>query len=198
MRQFEEDKVVQLNQPMTPTKAISIANGYDLRPYMPTTWPFQTMPTTSNKEAHHIYLNLRLMDHMNELIPLTPSYSWALRCYQKSVEPRLVEANAIKQHDVDRRLHTIEKTRIKSGSSRYVQKNGVLYIGKGRSQILERNQEEEVYRASIVNMALERKIKKTNKEYSKWVKALKKEYDNWNKNAKKVNYREFNVVVIDS
>jgi len=63
---------------------------------------------------------------------------------------------------------------------------------------LERNQEEEVYRASIVNMALERKIKKTNKEYSKWVKALKKEYDNWNKNAKKVNYREFNVVVIDS
>jgi len=47
-------------------------------------------------------------------------------------------------------------------------------------------------------MALERKIKKTNKEYSKWVKALKKEYDNWNKNAKKVNYREFNVVVIDS
>jgi hypothetical protein len=47
---------------------------------------FQTIPTISNCEAHRTYLNLRLIDYINDKVPLTLSYSSALIKYQKAVE----------------------------------------------------------------------------------------------------------------
>jgi len=78
------------------------------------------------------------MDHINELIPLTPSYSTALIKYQKSVEPRLGEAYVIKARDTARALAETEKTGRKTGSGKHVQKNGVIYKGRAVAHISER------------------------------------------------------------
>jgi len=75
---------------------------------------------------------------MNDEVPLTPSYSRALIKYQKAIEPRVLEASAIKARDSTRALVEVEKTRRKTGSGKHVQKNGVIYKGKGIEQIRER------------------------------------------------------------
>jgi len=88
---------------------------------------------------------------MNELVPLTPSYSRALVKYQRAMEPRVLEGSAIKRRDEERAKAEAEKTRRKSGSWKHVQKNGVIYKGKAQQQILERMIEEQVYLDSITN-----------------------------------------------
>jgi hypothetical protein len=101
---------------MTPRTAV---RSYD--PFLPPDAPelFQTAPTTGNREAHRAYLNLRLTDFMNEIVPLTPSYSRTLVKYQKAIEPRVLEGSAIKR-DEERALAEVEKIRRKSGSKRHV------------------------------------------------------------------------------
>ncbi len=120
---------------MTPTTAVRF---YDPLLPLDASRPFQTTPTTSNRKAYQTYLNLRLIDYMNDEVPLTPSYSRALIKYQKAIEPRVLEASAIKARDSTRALVEVEKTRRKTGSGKHVQKNGVIYKGKGIEQIRER------------------------------------------------------------
>jgi len=138
--------------------------------------PFQSTPTTGNRRAHQEYLSVRLFDHMNDLQALTPSYQTALMKYYKAVEPRLLESALLKGREAKRALQEIEKTRRKSGSKKHVQKNGVLYKGRGAAQVELRNWEEEAYQASVSNAKLQRKVVLVEKEYKKWVKALPKKY----------------------
>jgi hypothetical protein len=101
------------------------------------------------------------MDFMDSVIPLTPSYCTALLKYQKSVEPRLLEACAIKSRDTARQLQAIEKTRRKTVSGKHIQKNGVIYKGKGRAEAIEQSQEEREYYESVVNAKITRKVTAT-------------------------------------
>jgi hypothetical protein len=176
MKVFEPDQLAPLETPMTPRRATMT---YVEAPPQ----PFQTTPTTGNREAHRVYLNMRLFDYMELEIPLTPSYTRALVKYQRAVEPRVLEASAIKARDTVRRLAEIEKTRRKTGSGRHVQKNGVLYKGKGSRQIMERTEEEQAALDAVVNTRVQTKVKKTEKEYRKWVKLLPKNIDTWRDTA---------------
>ena len=124
------------------------------------------------------------MDFMDSAIPLTLSYCTALLKYQKSVEPRLLEACAIKSRDTARQLQAIEKTRRKTGSSKHIQKNGVIYKGKGRAEAIERSQEEQEYYESVVNAKITRKVTATAKEYKKFLRGLGKKVIQWRKVAK--------------
>jgi hypothetical protein len=98
---------------------------------------------------------------MWEITPLTPSYSRALLKYQKAVKERVLAERLIKDREMKRVAQEQEKLRIKLGSARHVQKNGVLYKGKGAKQVVDRNREEEEYRESVHNnlMVVARKIK---------------------------------------
>jgi hypothetical protein len=100
------------------------------------------------------------------------------------VEPRLLEACAIKSHDTARQLQAIEKTRRKTGSGKHIQKNGVIYKGKGRAVAIERSQEEEEYHRSVVNAKIARKVTATAKEYKKFLRGLGKKVIQWRKVAK--------------
>lgn len=113
----------------------------------------------------------------------TPSYTRALVKYQRSVEPRVLEASVIKARDTARRLAEIEKTRRKTGSGRHVQKNGVLYKGRGSRQIMERTEEERAAVDAVINTRVQTKVKKTEKEYWKWIKLLPKNIDTWRNTA---------------
>ena len=105
--------------------------------------------------------------------------------YQKSVEPRLLEACAIKSRDTARQLQAIEKTRRKTGSSKHIQKNGVIYKGKGRAEaIIERSQKEQEHHESVVNAKIARKVTATAKEYKKFLRGLGKKVIQWRKVAK--------------
>jgi cell fate (sporulation/competence/biofilm development) regulator YmcA (YheA/YmcA/DUF963 family) len=85
------------------------------------------------------------MDFMDSAIPLTLSYCTTLLKYQKSMEPRLLEAYVIKNRDTARQLQAIEKTRRKTDSGKHIQKNGVIYKGKGRAEAIKQSQEEQEY-----------------------------------------------------
>ena len=104
------------------------------------------------------------MDLMNSAISLTPNYCTALLKYQKSVEPGLLEACVIKSRNTTRQLQAIEKTCRKTGSGKYIQKNGVIYKGKGRAEAIELQEEQEYYE-SVVNAKITRKVTATAKEY---------------------------------
>ena len=131
---YEPDQTAPLEVPLTPKSAERV---YAQAVESTTHKPFQSTPTTGNRLAHRGYLNIRLMDFMDSAIPLTPSYCTALLKYQKSVEPRFLEACAIKSCDTARQLQAIEKTRRKTGSGKHIQKNGVIYKGKGRAEAIE-------------------------------------------------------------
>ena len=169
---------------MTPRTAVRSYN-----PLLPSDVPkpFQTTPTTGNREAHRAYLNLRLMDFINEIVPLTPSYSCALAKYQKAVEPRVLEGSAIKRRDEERALAEAEKIRRKSGSGRHVQKNGVIYKGRAQQQIMKRAIEKQIYLDSIVNAKVQRKVMATNKEYKKLLRGLEGKVKRWKETAIRVN-----------
>ena len=116
---------------------------------------------------------------------LTPSYQHALVKYQKAVEPRLREACTIKRRDELRAQHELEKVRRKAGSGKHIQKNGVIYKRWALNQIVERNEEEQVYRDSIRNTAVQRKVATANKEWKKLITNLDRKVEEWKKNAKK-------------
>ena len=56
----------------------SFTNFVKYRPVTPPLKPFQDPPNTRTHESHQTYLNQRITDHINDLIPLTPSYQIAL------------------------------------------------------------------------------------------------------------------------
>jgi hypothetical protein len=97
----------------------------------------------------------------------------------RAVEPPILEASVIKARDTARPFAEIEKTRRKTGSGRHVQKNGVLYKGKGSRQIMERTEEEQAALDVVVNTRVQTKVKKTEKKYRKWIKLLPKNIDTW-------------------
>lgn len=70
MKVFEPHQLAPLETPMTPRRATM--NYVDAPPQ-----PFQATPTTRNREAHRVYLNMRLFDYMELEMPLTPSYTRA-------------------------------------------------------------------------------------------------------------------------
>jgi hypothetical protein len=86
---------------------------------------------------------------MWKFTPLTPSYSRALIKYQKAVEERVLAGRLVQDREMKRVAQEQEKLRIKLGSARHVQKNGVLYEGKGAKQVVGRNREEEEKRKSV-------------------------------------------------
>jgi hypothetical protein len=116
---------------------------------------------------------------MNELAPLTLSYSRALVKYQRAVKPHVLERSAIKRRDEERALTEVKKTRKKSGSKKHVQKNRVIYKRKAQQQILERTVEEQTYLDSVVNTKIQRKVTATNKEYKKWLRNLEYKVKKW-------------------
>ena len=95
---YEPDKIQPPEVPMTPKTAYRTHSSLAMPPFYPADIPrpFQSTPTTGNREAHRVYLSLRLQDHMDGLCVLTPSYACALQKYQKAVEPCLLEAIVIK------------------------------------------------------------------------------------------------------
>jgi hypothetical protein len=165
---------------MTPRTA---ARSYDSFLSSNAPKPFQTTPTTGNREAHQAYLNLRLMDFMDGNVSLTPSYMRALVKYQKAVEPHVLEGSTIKRRDEERVLAEVEKIRRKSRSRRHVQKNGVIYKGRAQQQILEHTIEEQEYHDSITNAKIQCKIMATNKEYKKFLRGLEKKVKKWKETA---------------
>jgi hypothetical protein len=122
---------------------------------------------------------------MDGLCALTPSYACALQKYQKAVEPRLLEAIVIKGREMQRKLQEIEKVRIKSGSRKHVQKNGVIYKGYALKQIEERNWED----LEVLNVKLERKCVKVSKLYKKWVKDFPNLYSKWGLEVQRAKFR---------
>jgi DDE superfamily endonuclease len=183
LREFQPDQLIPLETPMTPQKA---AKGYCIGGA--TLLPFQTTPTTGNREAHRYYLNMRLMDHFDLDIPLSPSYQRSLRAYQRAVEPRVLEASAIKHREEARLKEIADKKANKLATSgRHVQKSGVIYAGNGRSQIEAREKqflELEKSRKEVVNMATKRKVAETEKQYKKWLKLLQRNFGEWNKDIR--------------
>ena len=128
------------------------------RPVTPPLKPFQHPPNTRTHESHYTYLNQRISDHINDLIPLTPSYQIALRSYNEYITRKMTETKLIEKREVDRQQAALEKQRLKLGSSRYVQRGGVIRVGDARSQIHKRNTEEWLKEANkdVVNMAEQR------------------------------------------
>jgi hypothetical protein len=124
--------------------------------------PFQTTSTIEHRAAHRTYLNIRLIDCMNEFCPLTPSYHSALLKYQKAIELRLLKANVIKRWDETKAQHELEKVRRKIESEKHIQKNEVIYKKFALNQIVERTEGEQSYRESIKNAAVDRKVVATN------------------------------------
>ena len=104
---------------------------------------------------------------MNELAPLTPSYSRALVKYQRAVEPRVLEGSAIKKRDKERALAEVEKTYKNSRSEKHIQKNKVIYKGKAQQQILKRMVKKQTYLNNIINIKIQHKVTAINKEYKK-------------------------------
>jgi hypothetical protein len=70
----------------------------------------------------------------------------------------MTEAKLIEKREVDCQYAALEKHKLKSGSSRYVQKGGVIRVRDARSQIHQRDTIEWLKEASkdVVNMAEQR------------------------------------------
>jgi len=129
--------------------------------------PFQTTPTSANREAHRMYMYMRLEDHLNDIQPLTPSYQRSLFKFNKSTSQACLKAKLIEERERQRLLQEQEKATRKAASSRHVQKNGAIIMGTARRQILERNVAEEEYKESVKNSKLERIIAKDAKIWKK-------------------------------
>jgi hypothetical protein len=187
LKVYEPDKIQPPEVPMTPKTAYCTHSSLAIPPFYPTDVPrpFQSIPTTGNREAHRVYLSLRLQDHMDGLCALTPSYACALQKYQQAVEPCLLEAIVIKGREMQQKLQEIEKVRIKSGSRKHVQKNGVIYKGYALKQIEEHNWED----LEVLNVKLERKCVKVSKLYKKWVKDFPKLYSKWGLEVQRAKFR---------
>ena|ERR1700736_5531147 len=87
---------------------------------------------------------------------LTPSYSRALLKWNKFASTRILQGKLIKEREVKKAQNERDRMRRKSGSSKHVQKNGVIYKGTAVRQIEERHQE-------VTNQALVRLCKKKDK-----------------------------------
>jgi hypothetical protein len=128
------------------------------RPVTPPLKPFQHPPDTRTHESHQTYLDQRITDHINDLIPLTPSYQIALRSYNEYITRKMTEAKLIEKREVERQQAALEKHKLKLGSSRHIQRGGVIRVGDARSQLTQRDAEEWQKEANkdVVNMAEQR------------------------------------------
>jgi hypothetical protein len=116
--------------------------------------------------------------------------------YQRSIEPRLIEAYAIKSRDEDQKLHAIEKARRKAGSNKHVQKNGVIYKRDADNQIIARQIEENQSKVEVRNAAAVRLERKISASYKAWAKKIKKHRKEW-KQRQSINESVYNLLLIE-
>lgn len=67
------------------SEALAAIDSVDLplRPSTPLLRPFQQPPTTRTRETHEKYLEQRILDHIDGIYSLSPSYSTSLRSYHE-------------------------------------------------------------------------------------------------------------------
>ena len=116
--------------------------------------PFQQTPTTQTREAHYIYLTLRLQDSFSGITPLTPSYQHSFHAYSYGAERLILAGKLIEERERARVQDKKDKARRKSGSGKHVQKGGVIYKGHGAKQCMETNKEYDDWRANTKNTKL--------------------------------------------
>ena len=182
------------------------------RPVTPPLKPFQNPPDTRTHESHQTYLNQRITDHIDELIPLTPSYQIALRSYNEYITRKMTEAKLIEKHEVERQQAALEKHKLKLGSSRHIQRGGVIRVGDARAQLTQRDAEEWQKEANkdVVNMAEQRAqrlaileqekkdraaVRKLEKEQRATIKAAEQEEQHMRKEAVKLAVKELGKAV---
>ena len=70
----------------------------------------------------------------------------------------MAEAKLIEKHEVERQQAALEKHKLKLGSSRHIQRGGVIRVGDARAQLTQRDAEEWQKEANkdVVNMAEQR------------------------------------------
>ncbi len=146
-------------------------------PSTPPLRPFQQPPTTQSRETHEKYLEQRVLDHIDGLCPLSPSYSASLQSYHQFTARKAREIRLIEQNEVERQVQAKAKAALRAGSSRYVQKSGVISFGEARAQIQERATKEWLQEGhrEVVNFAQQRAIRALQKEREKLEKKDKLE-----------------------
>src|SRR6266487_1345586 len=97
--------------------------------------PFQRPPTTANRVAYMKYLDMRLDDHIDRDIELTPSFVRSWRAYQQTTEPKILKSQLIQEQEINKAMQDLEAKRRKEGSNAWVQSHRVLTKGIGVDQI---------------------------------------------------------------
>jgi len=166
--------------PFQPTIVIDKMKLFDSpeRPVTPPqqiSQPFMNTPTTRDRPAHRKYLETRLIDHYTECAPLTPGFYRSWWRFTRCTESKIMEGLLIKDREQQRIQAEQARLRRKTGSGKYVQKHGVIYVGVARSQIEERQE-------TVMNMALERQAKASDRAWKHITKAIVKERKQWQDN----------------
>ena len=78
--------------------------------------PFQWPPTTTNRAAHLKYLDMRLDDHIERDVELTPSFIRSWRAYQKTIEPKILKAKLLQEQEITKAAADIKAACRKDGS----------------------------------------------------------------------------------
>jgi len=162
---IDKMKLFNSERPITPPQQI----------YQPFQGPFQKTPATRDRPTHQTYLETRLTDHYCDIQPLTPGFYRSWRKFTRVTEPKILEGLLIKDREQERIKAEQARLQRKKGSSKHVQKSGVIYVGAARSQIQERLQE-------VKNMALERQRKKGDQLWKNMVKGITKHQKQWQNN----------------
>ena len=157
---------------------IAIDSGdLPLQPSTPPLRPFQQPPTTRTRETHEKYLEQRILDHIDGICSLSPSYSTSLQSYHDFTARKAKEIRLIEQNEANRQEQVKAKAALRAGSSRYIQKSGAISFGEARAQIQERATEEWIQegRKEVVNFAEQRATRAQIKRDAKVERALQKE-----------------------
>jgi len=124
----------------------------------------------------------------------------------------MAETKLIEKHELDRQQAAIAKHKLKLGSSRHIQRGGVIRVGDARAQLTQRDAEEWLKEANkdVVNMAEQRAqrqaileqekavrvaAKKLEKEQRAATKAAEQEEQNTRKEAVKLAVKELGKAV---
>jgi DDE superfamily endonuclease len=147
-----------------------------LQPCTPPLRPFQQPPTTRTRETHEKYLEQRILDHIDGICSLSPSYSTSLQSYYEFTARKAKEIRLIEQNEANRQEQAKAKAALRVGGSRYVQKSGAISFGQARAQIQERATEEWIQegRKEVVNFAEQRATRAQIKRGAKVERALQK------------------------
>ncbi|KAG4429141.1 hypothetical protein IFR05_015376 [Cadophora sp. M221] len=139
--------------------------------------PFQQPLTSQTRLAHEAYLERRIDDHIDSLQPLTPSYSRSPQAYHTYTNRKMAEVQLIENREVERIEHAKQKSALRAGSSRYVQKSGAIRFGDARAQIQERKTQEWLQESErdVVNIAERRQARAKALEDEKAARTIAKE-----------------------